>query len=213
MDRPLVTISDWTGLLARVGIDRSPSTDSVGGRLLDAYGHTDRHYHSVRHLMAVLAVVDELADLADDPDLVRLAAWCHDAVHRPDGPGDDERRSAELARTDLTALGLDAAAVDEVARLVLLTAPHDSEPGDRNGAVLCDADLWILGAGEGDYDRYTFEVRAEYGHVPDDAWRSGRAAVLRRFLERPAIYRTEPGRQREAAARANLERELSRLAR
>ena len=213
MDRLSVTISDWTGQLARVGIDRRPSTDSVGGRLLDAYGESDRHYHSVRHLTAVLAVVDDLADLADEPDLVRLAAWYHDAIHRPDGPGDDETRSAELARTDLAALSLDAAAVDEVARLVLLTASHDPEPGDRNGAVLCDADLWILGSDESDYDRYTGEVRAEYGDVADDAWRSGRAAVLRCFLERPAIYRTEPGRQREAAARANLERELSRLAR
>ncbi len=161
----------------------------------------------------MLAVVDELADLAADPDLVRLAAWYHDAVYRPDGSGDDEGRSAELARTDLPAVGLAAVDVDEIARLVLLTATHDPEPGDRNGAVLCDADLWILGSDERDYDRYIVEVRAEYDHVPDDAWRSGRAAVLRRFLERPTIYHTEPGRQREVVARANLERELSRLAR
>ena len=116
-----------------------------------------------------------------------------------------------------TAGGLDpegcAEAVAEVARLVLLTTTHDSGPDDRNGAVLCDADLWILGSSEETYDRYTREVRTEYGHVPEDRWRSGRSAVLRHFLEQPAIFHTRPGVRREPAARANLERELSRLAR
>ena len=213
MDRPLVTVTDWSGLLARVGAGAAPNTGSVGARLLDGYAGPDRHYHSVHHLTAVLAVVDDLADLTTEPDLVRLAAWYHDAVHQPDGPGDDEQRSADLARADLAALGIDGEAVDEVARMILLTATHDPRPDDRDGAVLCDADLWILGSGEETYDRYTSAVRAEYGHVPDDGWRSGRAAVLRHFLERPAIYHTESGRQREPAAHANLERELSRLAR
>ncbi len=213
MDRGLVTITDWTGLTARLGLAGAVTAGSVGARLIDAYGDPGRRYHSVHHLSAVLAVVDELADPSTEPDLVRLAAWYHDAIHRPAGPGDDEHRSAELARVDLTALGLDTAAVDEVARLILLTVAHEPEPGDRDGAVLCDADLWILGSDESEYDRYTREVRAEYGHVPEDAWRTGRAAVLRHFLERPVIYRTESGHQREPAARRNLERELSRLAR
>ncbi len=213
MDRPLVTVTDWSGLLARLGVGAAPDAGSIGARLLDDYGGPHRGYHGVHHLTAVLAVVDDLAVLATEPDLVRLAAWYHDAVHRPDEPGDDERRSADLARADLAALGIDREAVDEVARLVLLTATHDPRPDDRDGAVLCDADLWILGSDDGDYDRYTREVRGEYGHVSDDAWRSGRAAVLRHFLERPTIYHTEFGRQREPVARANLDRELSRLAR
>ena len=212
MDRPLVTLTDWSALLARLGAGAAPNTGSFGARLLDGYAGPDRRYHSVHHLTAVLAVVDELADPTTEPDLVRLAAWYHDAVHQPEGPGDDEQRSADLARVDLVALGIEGAAVDEVARMVLLTASHDPEPGDHGGAVLCDADLWILGSSEETYDRYSRAVRAEYGHVPEDAWRSGRASVLHHFLERPAIYHTESGRQREPAARANLERELSRLA-
>lgn len=213
MDRPPVTITDWTELLARLGLGGALAAASVGTDLLDRYGDAGRHYHSLLHLAAVLTVVDELADLADAPDPVRLAAWYHDAIHQPDGRGDDEQRSADLARAELTALGFDAEAVDEVVRLVLLTATHDPEPPDRNGAVLCDADLWILGATEERYDRYTRNIRAEYGHVPEEAWRSGRAAVLRHFLQRPAIYHTEPGGRREPAARANLEWELSRLVR
>ena len=211
MDRPPVTIADWTALLARLGFNDAADVDPAGVALLAACGAANRHYHALDHLAAVLAVVDELADHAVDADLVRVAAWYHDAVYEPDGPGDDERRSAQLARDDLTALGLAEGSVDEVARLVELTATHDPASDDRNGAVLCDADLWILGSARDDYDRYTDEVRAEYAHVPDGAWRSGRAAVLQHFLDRPAIYASEPGRRRERTARANLERELRSL--
>lgn len=200
-------------LLARSGVDDAAAADAFGAALIAAYEAPRRRYHSLAHLGAVLAVVDELADLASDADLVRFAAWYHDAIHEPDGIGDDERRSAQLASADLTALGLHGASVEEVARLVRLTATHDPAPGDRNGAVLCDADLWILGAEPDRYERYVSQVRSEYAHVPAEGWRSGRAAVLLHFLERSVVYHTEPGRRREATARANLERELSRLTR
>lgn len=202
-----MTIAEWTAVMGRLGVDEAAAA-GTGATLLAAYGAVHRHYHSLRHLGAVVAVIDGLADLAADPDLVRLAAWYHDAVHEPDGPGGDEQRSAQLARIDLTGLGLGPPSVDEVARLVELTATHDPAPDDRNGAVLCDADLWILGADRDRYDRYATEVRAEYAHVADGAWRSGRAAVLRHFLDRAAIYSTAPGRRRASTARANLEREL-----
>jgi predicted metal-dependent HD superfamily phosphohydrolase len=55
-------------------------------------------------------------------------------------------------------------------------------------------------------------VRAEYAHVDDATWRTRRATVLRAFLERAAIYRTEPMRRQEHRARANLAAELSSLA-
>jgi predicted metal-dependent HD superfamily phosphohydrolase len=78
--------------------------------------------------------------------------------------------------------------------------------------VLVDADLSILGAPAEVYDRYAAAVRAEYAHVPADAWRAGRSAVLRSFLDRPAIFHTAAGRGRwEEAARANLGRERAAL--
>jgi predicted metal-dependent HD superfamily phosphohydrolase len=48
--------------------------------------------------------------------------------------------------------------------------------------------------------------------VPEDAGRAGRAAELRSFLDRPALFHTPAGRDRwEAPARANLTRELAAL--
>ena len=77
-----------------------------------------------------------------DPDAVRLAAWYHDVAYDPER-ADNEQVSAARARAGLRGLVPDAR-VDEVERLVLLTAGHDPAPDDANGAVLCDADLAVL---------------------------------------------------------------------
>ncbi|WP_113702721.1 hypothetical protein, partial [Nonomuraea lactucae] len=163
-----------------------------------------------------------LAGAADDPVAVRLAAWFHDAVY--DGrPGWDEERSAWLALSRLPRCGVPAARVAEVARLVRLTAAHDRlAPDDANGAVLCDADLAVLGSpgphgphgpdGHGDYDGYAARIREEYAHVPDDLFRLGRAEVLRRLLAVPRLYRTPEAYELwEERARANMSRELASL--
>ncbi|MCG8920524.1 HD domain-containing protein [Actinokineospora sp. PR83] len=177
--------------------------------LLDRWAEGHRRYHDLRHLRAVLRHVDTLAGHAADPDLVRLAAYYHDAVHQ--GKPDDEEASARLAETDLAA-HLPAGAVAEVARLVRLTKGHRTEPGDTNGEVLCDADLAILAATPEDYDAYARAVRFEYAHVPDEAFHAGRAVVLRGLLDLPSLYRTPLARSRwDARARRNLKRELGSL--
>lgn len=183
----------------------------AGANLLTRWVEPHRHYHDVHHLRAVLAHIDELADNAFDADLVRLAAWFHDAVYDPTAGG-NEHRSAMLARKALGALYVDDASVDEVRRLVELTAAHDPDETDRNGAVLCDADLAVLASTHEDYASYVMAVRAEYEHLDDHTFASGRAEVLRSLANRPALYRTAHGRTHwEAVARDNLTRELQGL--
>lgn len=184
-----------------------PGAEALGERLLDRWSEPHRRYHTLDHLAAVLAVVDRYADLARDADAVRLAAWFHDAVYDPRA-GDNEERSAALAETELAG-SVAPGAVAETARLVRLTAGHTVEPGDANGALLADADLAILAAAPADYDRYARAIRAEYAHVPDDAFRAGRAAVLAALAALPSLYRVVPERAEwEARARTNLAREL-----
>ena len=68
------------------------------------------------------------------------------------------------------------------------------------------------GAEPAAFDRYEAQVRREYAHVPDEAFRLGRAAVLERFAQRGQLYFSDWGRARfEAAARANLARSLAAL--
>jgi predicted metal-dependent HD superfamily phosphohydrolase len=109
-------------------------------------------------------------------------------------------------------LGAPAEAVRETARLVLLTAGHSTDPGDPDGALLCDADLAVLAGDEKRYAEYAAAIRREYAHVPDADFRIGRARVLRVLLALPSIYRLPPLHEAwEATARANLTTELDRL--
>jgi predicted metal-dependent HD superfamily phosphohydrolase len=190
----------------------SPTSRTEWAALVAAWSEPHRRYHDLGHLAAVLGLVGELGDAAADPDAVVLAAWYHDAVYDPHRM-DNEQVSAERARAGLRGLVPDER-VDEVARLVLLTAGHDPEPDDANGAVLSDADLAVLAGPPDAYAAYASAVRDEYGHLSDEEFTAGRIAVLKRLLALPMLYRlpavTDEWTPR---ARANLTVELTLLSR
>ncbi|MFE6333269.1 hypothetical protein ACFVOK_08615 [Streptomyces sp. NPDC057798] len=205
--------SRWlrTLLAAREDDSRAVSPDRYGDALLERWSEPQRRYHTVDHLAAVLDHVDVLEKYAADPAAVRLAAWFHDAVYLPDRSTNEER-SARLAERALPEAGVPAGRTAEVARLVRLTVTHDPADDDRNGQVLCDADLAILAAPPSAYAAYTAAVREEYHFVPNDAFRSGRSAVLRQLLDLPRLFRTPYGQEKwEATARYNLAAELEML--
>lgn len=215
--RPMTDTADtlrsrWQDALVAVrggapGPDPLPYADN----LLARWAEPQRRYHTTAHLAQVLDRVDTLAGHAADPDVVRLAVWFHDAVYRPDRT-ENEERSAALAERALAEAGVPGAATAEVARLVRLTVTHDPADGDTNGEVLCDADLAILAAAPKEYGTYAAQVREEYGFVPDDAFREGRAAVLRQLLGLPRLFRTPHGVAAwEPRARQNLTTELELL--
>jgi predicted metal-dependent HD superfamily phosphohydrolase len=186
------------------------AADELGRDLLHRWSEPHREYHTTAHLRSVLDAVDILEHHATDPDAVRLAAWFHDAVYAG-RPGEDEAASAGLAAETLPGAGVGDDRVREVVRLVELTATHDTNPGDANGAVLCDADLAVLGGEPQEYAAYAAAVRAEYP-VTDHDYRRGRSAVLRRLLALDPLYRTPTGASRwAAAAHRNLKAELDLL--
>lgn len=191
-----------------------------GDDLRARHDESHRRYHTAEHVREVLAEVRRLHPFEPeaDPEAVQLAAWYHDAIYDVRaGGGASEDASARLAAFDVRATGGSPALADEVARLIRLTAAHVVDPSDRSGALLVDADLWILSAPAERYDRYAVDVRAEYAHVPDDVWRTGRGQVLDRFLaaaETGGLYTAgpEPDRaNRRARAVANLTRERAAL--
>jgi predicted metal-dependent HD superfamily phosphohydrolase len=181
--------------------------------LIGRYSENGRYYHNLTHLHEVLAVVDELVDGGNDATAIRFAGWFHDAVYDSRAK-DNEERSAQLAKALLIGFGLPQPLVTNVVRLILLTKTHRTDENDRDGHVLLDADLAILGTDDGCYDHYASAIRREYSSVAEDAYRAGRSRVLEGFLARPRIYFTEKMlRSHEDRARRNLQRELELLAR
>jgi predicted metal-dependent HD superfamily phosphohydrolase len=188
-----------------------PAASKLGDELLARWSEPHRRYHTTEHLVAVLRVISAHETWAADPPAVRLAAFFHDAVYDPRRV-DNEEASAQLAEAMLPELGVPSERVIEVARLVRLTATHDPDPGDENGALLSDADLSILTAPAETYRAYTAAVRQEYSHLSEEAFSRGREGVLFTLLTLPRLYHNPALHDRwEDLARQNLTRELASL--
>ena len=185
-----------------------PDCEGTFARLVAAHGEPRRHYHNATHVADCLERLDEFG--GGPRPQAELALWFHDAVHDPTASG-NEGRSAAWATAFLADNGIGEATAAAIDALVRVT-DHVREPVGADQRLVCDIDLSILGRAADEYDRYAAAIRAEYAHVPDDAYRLGRAAVLRRFLQRRPLYRVPTVRRRfEQPARTNLRRELDRL--
>ena len=194
----------------------SDAVEAIGADLARRLAQPHRRYHTAQHVVEMFWALEDLerADLltAREAALARVAACFHDAVYRPlSEPGDNERESAELSARSLRPLGLPDADIETVTSLVLATQAHELA-GERLAAAFHDADLWILSAPPQRYAEYTAQVREEYAEVPEEAFRAGRAAVLRPFLERESIYATDLARREwEPQAREQLAAEIRGL--
>jgi predicted metal-dependent HD superfamily phosphohydrolase len=186
--------------------------------LVERWSGEARHFHNLKHLATTLHRVDELSQETHNPDLVRLAAWYHGAVFASDAQttyalrgGEQTPASAELARKELTQLGVPSANADRVAALVDSLLRHLPAAGDSDAQVLNDADLSMLAIEPQHYKSYAAAVRAEYAHIPQRDFLRARIRILERLLQRGQIFSSPMGAAWENPARQNVEAELSRL--
>lgn len=199
----------------------------LGERLLQAWEQPHRAYHHSGHLSQMLTDLDRLyahRTLGSTPLALILAAWFHDAVYEG-APGEDERRSEQLASASLEPLVaaglLSGHELQMVRLLVRATATHELpestdlpagyKPEDIE--LFLDADMAILASEPARYRRYLRGVRSEYSHCDDEAFRTGRTTFLRSTLRRERIFLSEEALKLwEEPARTNLHAELSEWA-
>jgi predicted metal-dependent HD superfamily phosphohydrolase len=205
-DAPEAVTRAWGEACWALGIRaRKVALDDLVAR----YGEPHRRYHDLSHIEACLRVFDEHRGLAERPGEVIAALLFHDAIYDPTRT-DNEARSAALARSVLVDASDDSIA--RIAAAIEATASHEAH--DADARLVLDVDLSILGSDAITYDAFERAIRAEYAHVPDDAFRIGRTAVLARFEARSPIFHTEGLRaQLEAPAHANLARTIASLQR
>lgn len=195
-----------------------PERDGYVDALLVRYAEPQRHYHTAMHIMLVLRHLHDMSQQSrtqPSPEVVAAALY-HDAIYDPT-VDTNEALSAVLAANDLAEVGWPAQRCHAVAAMILATAGHvthraESPHDPHETVMLLDADLAILGAEPNAYQAYVNGVRAEYAHVDDDHWCTGRSLVLRHFLDRPRLFATEyMFAAAERRARANIEAELAAL--
>jgi predicted metal-dependent HD superfamily phosphohydrolase len=180
--------------------------------LAQRYAEPHRHYHALPHVQALLCGLAAHRHRCQQPDVVTAAIWFHDAIYDTRRQ-DNEQASAELARSELGAIGWPAWAIERVAALVLATQHHQADDADADAWLLLDLDLSVLGQTPARYEAYSRAIRAEYGWVDEASYRQGRRQVLAAFLTREALYRTPALHAAwEAQARINLQHEWTLLA-
>jgi predicted metal-dependent HD superfamily phosphohydrolase len=188
---------------------------SVVGRAFDdlctSYSEKHRHYHTLTHLTRLFDCLELHGEEIGDPARLAFAGWYHDVVYDP-RRNDNEAKSAERAMKELDALGANNALRSHVVQLILATKNHMAGGRDYDDDIFLDADFAILGASEDEYRQYVADVRAEYAHVDDKQWITGRGAFLKKIAAAPRIFRTgifegEYGEQ----ARKNIAWELAAI--
>lgn len=178
-------------------------------RLASLHSEPHRFYHTASHIDHCLRRFNELQHLANDPVLVELALWMHDAIydtHRQD----NEVQSAKLAKDMLDASGLSIHS-EALVKLIMATA-HAGEKLTGDAALVSDIDLSILGATRNDYLAYARAVRLEFSWVPEAAFNVGRSTVLSGLMSHGTIFNTsECVALWEDQAKRNLEMEIRSL--
>ncbi len=179
--------------------------------LIDLYNSEGRFYHNLNHIKALLKLSEEHRHLLELPEVVDFAIWYHDAVYNA-SKSNNEEKSAELAKTELTKLELKPDLIQNCFNLIVATKTHQltNDFDSFDAQFLLDIDLSILASGNKTYAEYTTQIRKEYKIYPDFLYNKGRKKVLKHFLEMEYIYKTELFQQLwEDKARENLRIELS----
>jgi predicted metal-dependent HD superfamily phosphohydrolase len=188
--------------------ERQNLTDADFEALADAYAESHRRYHTLVHILEMLACLDQTDGRPENPDALLLAVWFHDVVYDSRAPkGGNEQASA-----DWLASVCAAPAAVPAARMILHSAHHGPSE-DPDTRLFCDLDLYRLAGPYATFRRHGDDVRAEYAWVDDAAWIAGRGDFLHGMLARETIYQTAYWQARlEAEARDNLRRAIAELA-
>jgi predicted metal-dependent HD superfamily phosphohydrolase len=183
-----------------------PQAEELWSSLSALYQEPHRHYHNLAHIAASLGELD--ATGRGTPAL-EGAIWFHDVIYDPTR-ADNEVASIAWFESG-TGIWLAPETESTITRLISATDFRLPRSDDADEALMVDIDLAILSAEWPAYDAYRRAVRREYTHVPDEAFRVGRARVMASFLEKQ-VYRTTFFGAREIKARENISRELGELA-
>lgn len=219
-EAPQWLFSSFVDALQEIGATASRAECEAEARdLVARWSAPERTAHSFRHLINVLAHIDELSSSVHDPDVLRVAAWYHGAIldRAPCSARDELDPSApasncpDLTRARLEGLEVSEDVITRVLELIHNIARHEAARDDIDAQVLVDADLARLADSPRDFKKYCENLREEYHAIDDLTYYTARRNAIRRLLARETVYHTAAAQEWEDTARANLEVELLRL--
>ncbi len=219
IDAPHWLLPAFTRSVRAIGATQPPEAiGSAGELLIERWSTPDRRFHNLRHLIDMLARVDELAEESHNPDIMRVACWYHGCVFSSDveevirgNGGEDETASAAFAEADLRHLGVPMETIKRVCCLIVNLKRHMLDEHDIDAQALIDADLGTLAVDPQTYAEYVRLLREEYSHIPVEEYLRGRLTIVSRLLDREHLFHSPLGERWEHPARENLAAEQRRL--
>ena len=219
IDAPQWLLPAFTRSVRAIGATQPPEAiGSAGELLIERWSTPDRRFHNLRHLIDMLARVDELAEESHNPDIMRVAGWYHGCVFSSDveevirgNGGEDETASAAFAEADLRHLGVPMETIKRGCCLIVNLKRHMLDEHDIDAQALIDADLGTLAVDPQTYAEYVRLLREEYSHIPVEEYLRGRLTIVSRLLDREHLFHSPLGERWEHPARENLAAEQRRL--
>jgi predicted metal-dependent HD superfamily phosphohydrolase len=208
----------WSRTIIEAGSDaEAEEICRIGDKLLERWANPARRFHGLGHLITVLSAVDELAEEALSPAMVRLAAFYHGAIIPCETSqaglhtwGEDEAASAGLAYGQLTHLGLCKTKARRIHYLISALGSRPPKISDPDLAVLCDSERSVLASDPRTYRAYSCAIREEFTSTDERLFCQARIAVLKRWLASERLFLCPTAAPWEQPARHNVEAELTR---
>lgn len=207
-------VSTTTYLLARweTTLKRAEAQGANPGlidEILGAYSCEGRYYHVRDHLRHMFEVYDRFFS---EPNItLELTFWYHDFVYDPTAL-DNEVRSANLGQARVEKALQVPSMVGAQVRDLILFSQYRRQPETREEMILHDVDLAIFGESDDLFQKYEKNIRLEYSFVETEAYRKGRADILRKFQRYP-FYFTQEMRfsSYETLAQINIRKSIEAL--
>lgn len=203
--------------------------EDLYNKLVKNYSVENRYYHCLEHINTMLMDLDSiwksystsefLSNTSSWKDLDKdnifrnlyLATWFHDAVYNPSS-NSNEIDSADFAACQLQSLKFPEKQIKIICELILSTISHRPIFNNEICKIFLDLDLAILGKDSNIYNKYSKNIRKEYGFVLEKDYSEKRIEILSNFLKRDKLfYTTEFQELYEAQARKNMNLEIQEL--
>jgi predicted metal-dependent HD superfamily phosphohydrolase len=202
----------WEALCHRFAASET-ETQKHFDLIIQAYREPHRAYHTLNHVAQLLQLIEAYGHEIKHIPSLQFAAFFHDVVYKP-GDGDNERNSAKIASTALSALSVPESVIADCELMTLLTRSHADIPPSTTPDMLLflDMDLSILGSSPNEYAAYCKQIRMEFKNYPELLFQQGRKKFLKSQLQRSRIYHTDLFQKRYGLqARENMLNELNGL--
>ncbi len=176
----------WTHTASQLDLTVS-SCEELYGALYSAYSESQRHYHTVQHIVECLDHFHDIKTHLTDALSVELAIWFHDVIYNPQA-NDNEQQSADYMKQVLESV-LVAEQMEKIYAWILATQAH-APTAHLDLAYLLDIDLAILASDPMRFAEYECQIQQEYAWVEPALYVQKRQQVLRHFLETQPLYQT-----------------------